>query len=154
MLGALHALKAAIPTSGSFSKRIVFLALAGEPWAYMGSRRLLYEASTGSNATAGLDLSLVEKVSVGPASLVLVTGAPCPSQWDKSEQPCPCGTCALSDGPASLVVQLLGHGSAMGLVCAGRSRARTSFFLPLAFFTLCALGHPMATTAAFRCVGQ
>lgn len=62
MLGALHALKAALDASSSYTRRIVFLALAGEPWAYMGSRRLLYEASVGSNATAGLDLSLMEKV--------------------------------------------------------------------------------------------
>jgi nicastrin len=68
MLGALHALKSAgaasssSSSSSSYSKRIVFLALAGEPWGYMGSRRLLYEAATGSNATAGLDLTLVEKV--------------------------------------------------------------------------------------------
>lgn len=68
VLGALHALKAAVPASSSFTKRIMFLLLAGEPWAYMGSRRLLYEASTGSNATAGLDLSLVEKVRSGPCA--------------------------------------------------------------------------------------
>lgn len=63
MLGALHAFKA-VPAaaSSSYSKRLVFLALAGEPWSYMGSRRLLYEAATGSNATAGLDLSLIEQV--------------------------------------------------------------------------------------------
>jgi hypothetical protein len=70
MLGALHALKAAAGApSSSYSKRIVFLALAGEPWSYMGSRRLLYEAATGSNATVGLDLSLVEKVGV-PSSWI------------------------------------------------------------------------------------
>lgn len=67
MLGALSVLHTTLTTSGSsaastYSKRIVFLALAGEPWGYMGSRRLLYEASTGSNSTAGLDLTLVEKV--------------------------------------------------------------------------------------------
>lgn len=65
MLGALHALKAApAAAAASYSKRVVFLALAGEPWAYMGSRRLLYEAASGSNATAGLDLDLVEQVSL------------------------------------------------------------------------------------------
>jgi hypothetical protein len=72
MLGALHALKAAPTASSSYSKRLVFLALAGEPWAYMGSRRLLYEASTGSNATAGLDLNLVEKVKKGSLAPVMM----------------------------------------------------------------------------------
>jgi nicastrin len=62
MLAALHALSSAAPATDTFSKQLVFLALAGEPWGYMGSRRLLYEAASGSNATAGLDLSLVEQV--------------------------------------------------------------------------------------------
>lgn len=61
MLGTMHVLKAAAAAS-SYSKRVVFLVLAGEPWGYMGSRRLLYEAAAGSNATEGLNLELVEKV--------------------------------------------------------------------------------------------
>jgi hypothetical protein len=71
MLAALHALHASATSNSSsdgsagfssYSKRIVFMALAGEPWGYMGSRRLLYEASSGSNNTAGLNMSLVEQV--------------------------------------------------------------------------------------------
>jgi nicastrin len=70
MLAALHALHASATSSSSassagfssYSKRIVFMALAGEPWGYMGSRRLLYEAASGSNNTAGLNMSLVEQV--------------------------------------------------------------------------------------------
>jgi nicastrin len=75
MLTALHALhSSATNTSSSsssnsgfssYSKRIVLLALAGEPWNYMGSRRLLFEAASGSNNTAGFNMSLVEQVSVG-----------------------------------------------------------------------------------------
>jgi len=71
LLGAMHALKAA-GASSTYTKRVVFLAVAGEPWGYMGSRRFLYEAATGSNATAGLDLPLIEKVCClthNPASL-------------------------------------------------------------------------------------
>lgn len=67
MLAALNILQTTLNTAdsyagSSYSKRIVFLALAGEPWSYMGSRRMLYEAATGSNNTAGLDLTLIEKV--------------------------------------------------------------------------------------------
>jgi nicastrin len=70
MLVALHALHVSATSSSgsagfsSYSKRVVFMALAGEPWGYMGSRRLLYEAASGSNSTAGLNMSLVEQVSV------------------------------------------------------------------------------------------
>ncbi|KAF6250532.1 Nicastrin-domain-containing protein [Scenedesmus sp. NREL 46B-D3] len=69
MLAALQALhRSATSSSGGsagfsgYSKRLVFMALAGEPWGYMGSRRLLFEAATGSNSTAGLNMSLVEQV--------------------------------------------------------------------------------------------
>uniref|UniRef100_A0A383VJT7 Nicastrin n=1 Tax=Tetradesmus obliquus TaxID=3088 RepID=A0A383VJT7_TETOB len=66
MLTALHALHSSFTnsssSSSSYSKRIVFMALAGEPWGYMGSRRLLWEAASGSNSTAGLNMSLVEQV--------------------------------------------------------------------------------------------
>ncbi|KAF8060585.1 zinc finger CCCH domain-containing protein 40 [Scenedesmus sp. PABB004] len=60
LLGALQVLRGA--AGAGYTRRVVFLALAGEPWGYMGSRRLLWEASQGSNATAGLDLALVEQV--------------------------------------------------------------------------------------------
>jgi hypothetical protein len=63
MLAALAQLSAA-PAAG-YSKRLVFAALAGEPWGYMGSRRLLWEAASGSNATAGLDISRVQQVWAG-----------------------------------------------------------------------------------------
>lgn len=68
MLTALHALHSSFTnssSSSSYSKRIVFMALAGEPWGYMGSRRLLWEAASGSNSTAGLNMSLVEQVGCG-----------------------------------------------------------------------------------------
>lgn len=67
MMGALHVLHSMATSNSSssgYSKRVVFLALAGEPWGYMGSRLLLYEASLGSNSTAGLNMSLVEQVKL------------------------------------------------------------------------------------------
>ena len=48
--------------ASSYEKRVVFLALAGEPWGYMGSKRFLWELHTGENSTAGLTLEAVELV--------------------------------------------------------------------------------------------
>lgn len=65
MLAALRVLRSAASASGGadrYAKRIVFLALAGEGWGYMGSRRLLYDADSGSNSTTGLQMELVEQV--------------------------------------------------------------------------------------------
>jgi nicastrin len=80
MLTALHALlssatSSSSSSSSSYSKRIVLLALAGEPWGYMGSRRLLFEAASGSNNTAGLNMSLVEQVSSSSGGFF--AGLPC-----------------------------------------------------------------------------
>eukprot|EP00879_Flechtneria_rotunda_P021871 GHRR01023066.1.p1 GENE.GHRR01023066.1~~GHRR01023066.1.p1 ORF type:complete len:604 (+),score=189.04 GHRR01023066.1:381-2192(+) len=61
LLAALNILQGT-NAAASYTKRVVFLALAGETWDYMGSRRLLYEASLGSNSTAGVDMSLIEQV--------------------------------------------------------------------------------------------
>jgi nicastrin len=46
----------------NFQKRIVFLALMGEPWYFMGSRRLLWEIDNGSLAVQGLDLDNIEAI--------------------------------------------------------------------------------------------
>jgi hypothetical protein len=46
-------------------RQLVFLALAGEPWGYMGSRRLLWELSQGSPTVAGLNWQLVDQVRAG-----------------------------------------------------------------------------------------
>lgn len=46
----------------SFKRRLVFTALAGEPWQNMGSKRLLWELSTGENSTRGLQLSKIDQV--------------------------------------------------------------------------------------------
>lgn len=65
MLAAADELgKAQCRQAKSYRRRIVFLALAGEPWDYMGSRRLLWEMQQGSNATAGLDLDLIDQVAL------------------------------------------------------------------------------------------
>lgn len=47
----------------SFKRRLVFMALAGEPWQGMGSKRLLWELSQGQNSTRGLELSRVDQVN-------------------------------------------------------------------------------------------
>ncbi len=45
-----------------YARRLVFTALAGEAWDFMGSRRLLWEMHKGSSATAGLDLETIDQV--------------------------------------------------------------------------------------------
>lgn len=62
MLAAADALHTARLGANTLQRRIVFLALAGDSWDYMGSRRLLWEMRRGSNATAGLDLNLIDQV--------------------------------------------------------------------------------------------
>jgi nicastrin len=42
----------------------VFAALAGEPWGYMGSKRLLWDMSRGRVFTAGLNLTDIDQVGV------------------------------------------------------------------------------------------
>lgn len=43
-----------------YSRRVVFLAVMGEPWDFMGSRRLLWEMEQGSSSVDGLSLDAVE----------------------------------------------------------------------------------------------
>lgn len=50
--------------SRDFTHRIVFAALAGEPWGLMGSRKLLTELQGGSNSTKGLEFRRIQQVVV------------------------------------------------------------------------------------------
>ena len=50
--------------AGGYSKQLVFAALTGEPWDYMGSKRLLWELDQGQNSTAGLAMSRIAQVRV------------------------------------------------------------------------------------------
>jgi nicastrin len=61
MLAAVHLLDQA-QQWGFYSRRLVFLALVGEPWDYMGSRRLLWEIKNGSVTVAGLDPAKIDQV--------------------------------------------------------------------------------------------
>ena len=47
----------------TYSKRLVLTALVGEPWGYMGSKRLLWEMSSQADTTTGLSLNQIEQVS-------------------------------------------------------------------------------------------
>lgn len=46
----------------AFKRRLVFMALAGEAWGNMGSKRLLWEMSQKENSTQGLQLSAIDQV--------------------------------------------------------------------------------------------
>lgn len=48
--------------SAAYSRQLVFAGVAGESWDYMGSRRLLFDMSNGTSATAGLRLDLIDQV--------------------------------------------------------------------------------------------
>ena len=48
--------------AADFKRRIVFAAFAGEPWGYMGSKRLLWELAKRENSTEGLALANIEQV--------------------------------------------------------------------------------------------
>ena len=51
--------------AASYSRQLVFGAVAGESWDFMGSRRMLFDMSNGTSATAGLRLDLIDQVSGG-----------------------------------------------------------------------------------------
>ncbi|KAG6547977.1 hypothetical protein Mapa_010799 [Marchantia paleacea] len=70
MLAAADALSR-VPDVDEFQKQIVFLALTGEAWGYLGSRRFISELAGGNPSISGLSLSrihqLLEIGSVGKA---------------------------------------------------------------------------------------
>ncbi|KAI8468238.1 MAG: Nicastrin-domain-containing protein [Monoraphidium minutum] len=73
LLAAADILGAAPPArSRAYARQIVFLALAGEPWGYMGSKAFLWELERGGAAVEGLDLSLIDQVlEIGPIGRAL-----------------------------------------------------------------------------------
>jgi hypothetical protein len=52
----------AAPRASDYARQLVFVALVGEPWGYMGSRAFLWELERGGATVQGLDLSLVDQV--------------------------------------------------------------------------------------------
>jgi nicastrin len=67
MLAAAEALGNA-SASGNYTRRLAFVALAGEPWGLMGSRRLLYQMHAAAPAVRGLALDAVEQARATCAS--------------------------------------------------------------------------------------
>jgi nicastrin len=45
-----------------YQKRVVFLAVMGEPWDFMGSRRLLWELENGGLSVQGLEVESIEGI--------------------------------------------------------------------------------------------
>ena len=62
MLVAAEILGNSTLTPEAQHRRLVFVALSGEPWGNQGSKRLLWELRSGGNSTAGLDLSNIDQV--------------------------------------------------------------------------------------------
>ncbi len=46
----------------TYSKRLVLTALMGEPWGFMGSKRLLWEMHNDADTTTGVNLDIIEQV--------------------------------------------------------------------------------------------
>lgn len=53
----------------TYSKRLVLTALMGEPWGYMGSKRLLWDMYNHADTTTGLDVDNIEQARLVHASL-------------------------------------------------------------------------------------
>ncbi|KAL2608334.1 hypothetical protein R1flu_026907 [Riccia fluitans] len=70
MLAAADALSR-VPDVDQFQKQIIFLAVTGEAWGYLGSRRFLRELASGNPSLSGLSMSRIHQVlevgSVGKA---------------------------------------------------------------------------------------
>ena len=47
----------------TYKKRLVLTALMGEPWGYMGSKRLLWDMYNHADTTTGLDVDNIEQAS-------------------------------------------------------------------------------------------
>jgi nicastrin len=61
LLAAADALHTAAKSS-TFTRTIIFAALVGEPWGFMGSRRLLWDMNQSAISTQGLQLSSIDTV--------------------------------------------------------------------------------------------
>lgn len=48
----------------TYRKRLVLTALMGEPWGYMGSKRMLWEMYSQADTTTGLDVENIQQVSL------------------------------------------------------------------------------------------
>lgn len=48
----------------SYSKRLALTALMGEPWGYMGSKRMLWEMYSRAGTTSGLDVENIQQASL------------------------------------------------------------------------------------------
>eukprot|EP00195_Chlamydomonas_chlamydogama_P012863 CAMPEP_0202894688 /NCGR_PEP_ID=MMETSP1392-20130828/4034_1 /ASSEMBLY_ACC=CAM_ASM_000868 /TAXON_ID=225041 /ORGANISM="Chlamydomonas chlamydogama, Strain SAG 11-48b" /LENGTH=710 /DNA_ID=CAMNT_0049579449 /DNA_START=101 /DNA_END=2233 /DNA_ORIENTATION=+ len=61
MLAAMELLRVT-NASSTYTRQLLFVAMTGEPWDYMGSRRMLWEMDKNSTTTSGLDLSRIDQV--------------------------------------------------------------------------------------------
>lgn len=48
----------------AYTRRLVFVALAGEGWGSMGTKRLLWEMSRDENSTKGLSMASIDQVDL------------------------------------------------------------------------------------------
>ena len=61
----------------TYSKRLVLTALMGEPWGFMGSKRMLWEMYNRADTTKGLDVENIQQASFPTLSCAA-------GSWDKT----------------------------------------------------------------------
>jgi hypothetical protein len=62
MLAAAQTLAAGYKSSMPYRRRLAFVAVSGDTWGGMGSRRLLWELHTGAASVKGIHMSDIDQV--------------------------------------------------------------------------------------------
>ncbi len=113
-LGSSNASAALAAAGARYQRRLVFAALAGEPWGLMGSKRLLWELSTApsNSSLAGLALANASLAGVsGRRGLVLrsgeIAGLRCADAMQCSEEQCSAVQCMLLPASAPLLPHIM-----------------------------------------------
>lgn len=90
LLGSANASAALAGAGGRYRRRLVFAAMAGEPWGLMGSKRLLWELASGPSNSSLAAFAVAGNGSVAGVSAHGASGAP-----SRASARCGGGSCLL-----------------------------------------------------------